>query len=399
MFRTILILFVILRLTLLFFFTPQGLFNAYTDYYFYYQTAQLSQQGYYPFVNMWYEYPPLLAYLSQAAFWLAGRIFPLGDIFSFGYQLFFRILGVILLAFETGVLCLLYRIAQRAWGEATAERLAWIYSGLSLPLFFLVYAHQLVAAFFLLLAIDHLLTHHWGRSALALGLGIAAKFTPAFLLAVVGRMFWPNWRKLVVYALGVSLVVGLVYLPFVLLGGGEWVAASFRAVGSVGSYGTVWAMLDGNWGPGTYGPLATRLQLGQAQVTHANPAVLPGWLTLAVFAVLYAWIFFRPLQLREPRQVIWFTTLTSVIFHLWSKGWSPQWAVMFAPLMLLSFPDAEGLRWVLLLTALIFVEWPIVSAVPLPALTAIFVLLRTLLFVALGVRVFRLLWPPAREKT
>lgn len=393
MFRTILILFLVFRLTLLVFFTPQGLVNAYTDYYYYYQTAQLSQQGYYPFINMWYEYPPLLAYLPQAAYWFAGRIVPLGDIYSFGYVLFFRVLGVFLLAFEAGVLVLLHRIGGRIWGPEKADWLAWVYSSLSLPLFFLTFAHQVVAVFFLLLAVDWLLEQHWGRSALALGLGVAAKFTPAFLLPAVARFLWPHIRKLAGYTLIVILIVALVYLPFVFLGGGKWVMASFEAVSKVGSYGTIWAALDQNWGPGTYGPLETRMQIEQAQVTHANPALIPGALLLAAFAALYAWFFFRPLDFQDARQVIWFITFTSMIFHLWSRGWSPQWAVMVVPLFLLSFPNNEGLRYVLLLTALIFVEWPVTTIAPAPVLVTTFILLRTALFIWVTLRLARLLWP------
>src|SRR4030042_1647526 len=91
---TILTLYLILRITILLFYTQPGLFNAYIDYHYYYRTAQLSEQGYLPFVNMWYEYPPILAYLPQIAYWLAGRIIPLEGVDSLGYQVFVRVLGL-----------------------------------------------------------------------------------------------------------------------------------------------------------------------------------------------------------------------------------------------------------------------------------------------------------------
>src|SRR5512140_1745260 len=134
--KTIVLLFVVLRLTILFLYTPRGLLNAYTDYTYYYRTAQLSDQGYYPFVNMWYEHQPPLAYTSEFVYRATQAIVPTGDLESVGYQFFARLLGGVMLLFETGVLILIHRIAKQAWGSATADRLGWIYSGVSLPIFF-----------------------------------------------------------------------------------------------------------------------------------------------------------------------------------------------------------------------------------------------------------------------
>ncbi|HEY4723489.1 MAG TPA: hypothetical protein VII92_16660, partial [Anaerolineae bacterium] len=77
--KTIVVLFVALRVTILFLYTPQGLLNAYTDYQHYYRTAQLSDQGYQPFINMWYEYPPFFTYISQGVYRLTQSIVPTGD--------------------------------------------------------------------------------------------------------------------------------------------------------------------------------------------------------------------------------------------------------------------------------------------------------------------------------
>ncbi|MBN2551013.1 MAG: DUF2029 domain-containing protein [Anaerolineales bacterium] len=394
--KTILTLFIAARLTILFFYSPQGLLNAYTDYYYYYRTAQLSEQGYYPFVNMWYEYPPITAYLPQAAYGLTRQALPPGDVYSFSYQFFARLLGVILLVFDTGVLVLLQAIAARVWGQARAIHLAWVYAALSLPLLFWTYSHQAVAVFFLLLAIYLFLEGRPLGSAAALGLGIAAKITPVFLLAPALKFTWPQRGRAAAYGLVAGIVPLLTYLPFTLLGGWSWIAASFTAMARVGSYGTLWAMIDQNWGPGDYGPLETRLQLDQAGVIQANPSVIPGVLILGVFALLYALVYFRPVDRSDPRHFIWFTTLTMIIFHLWSKGWSPQWVVMIIPLVLLSFPAGGGLRWVLWFTALILVEWLFSALTQAPVMASIFILLRTLLLVWIGWVLVRRLWSPGR---
>ncbi len=193
---SILVLFLFLRLTILFLYTPQGLLNSYSDYDFYYRTAQLSDKGYYPYINMWYEYPPLLAYLSQFAYEITQRILPAKLMNEFGYAFFLRILGSILLLFDAGVLVLLYRIGAKVWGNAAAAWLSWVYLSLSLPMFFWNYSHQVVPTFFLLLAMDLFLSQRRTLSALALGLGIAAKLTPLFFLAVALKFLWPDWKRI-----------------------------------------------------------------------------------------------------------------------------------------------------------------------------------------------------------
>jgi hypothetical protein len=386
-----------MRLTILFLFTPQGLFNAYSDYYFYFRSAQLSDQGYFPFINMWYEYPPMLAYLSLAIYRLTQAIIPVGDVYSFGYQLFARLLGLVFLVFETGVLVLLYKIALEIWGREKADWLGWVYSGLSLPVFFWLYAHQVVVVFFMMLAIFLFISKRLWPSAAALGLGVASKFFPIVMVLPIVKFLWPQLKKIVVFVLLVLLVFGIGYLPFLYVGGGPWLIASFQALTNVGSYGTIWAVLDGNWGPGTYGPLSTRVDLDQSMLLHANPSRLPGWLVLAAFGLLYGVFFFRPVDRNNPVQFVWFSTLTWVIFHLYLRGWSPQWAVAFIPLILLSFPDHLGLILVLALTAVVFIEWPLSEFLESNALAITVILGRTSLFIVTLILLARRLWlPPAR---
>src|SRR5512137_3217071 len=100
--KTIVTLFVILRVTILLMYTPQGLLNAYTDYQHYYRVAQLSDQGYLPFINSWSEHPPLQAYTSQAVYSFVRSFMPAGELSTPTYQFFARLLGFVMLIFETG---------------------------------------------------------------------------------------------------------------------------------------------------------------------------------------------------------------------------------------------------------------------------------------------------------
>jgi hypothetical protein len=391
--KTIVALFIVLRLTILFLYTPQGLLNAYTDFSYYYRTAQLSDRGYYPFVNMWYEYPPVLPYTTEAVYRVAQSIVPLGGLDSFGYQFFARLLGSLMLVFETGVLILIHRIASRAWGVSKADWLSWVYSTLSLPLFFWNASQTSNVTFFLLLAIDWLIVGRQSRSALALGLGIATKLIPVFLLGAVFRFLWPRLQKLIRYSLIAGLVAAATYLPFLFLGGGRWIAASLASTFSRASWATPWAMIDGNWSVGDVGDLSTRTQLNLSTVLHGNPPVIPSIVVLVVFAIIYLWLFRRPIEQPGPRQFIWLSTLMAMLFYLWSKGWSPQWATLIIPLLLLSFPDRRGLGLTLLLTGLVFLEWPISDALHSQLLLSIAIVGRTALFTLAAYWTFKRLWP------
>ncbi len=118
--------------------------------------------------------------------------------------------------------------------------------------------------------------------------------------------------------------------------------ASFKAWANVGSWRTVWALIDGNYGPGYYGPLETRTQIQEAVVPRANPSVIPTWLSTLVFAVAYLGLLTRPIDKNQAKNLVYFTLIAALFFHLWSKGWSPQWMVLLIPIFLLSFPGKTG---------------------------------------------------------
>jgi hypothetical protein len=393
-FLPILVLFLFLRLTVLALYTPQGLINVYTDYDFYYRTVQLSDEGYFPYINMWYEYPPLLAYIPQFSYEITQNILPAELMNNFGYAFFIRILGSILLLFDAGVLVLLYRIGVKVWGNATAAWLSWVYLSLSLPMFFWNYSHQVAPTFFLLLAMDLFLSRRTISSALALGLGIAAKLTPLFFLAVVLKFLWPDWKRILLYGLASLLVFGLFFLPFIGLGKLDWTIASFKAWANVGSWRTVWALIDGNDGPGYYGPLETRTQIQEAAVLRANPPVIPIWLSTLAFAGAYLWLLVKPIDKNLPKNLVYLTLIAALFFHLWSKGWSPQWMVLLIPIFLLSFPGKLGLIIVLGLSALTFIEWPLLDLIDSNRLYAVQISLRTISFLAILFLAIKKIWNP-----
>jgi hypothetical protein len=391
--KTIVTLFVILRVSILLMYTPQGLLNAYTDFQHYYRVARLSDQGYYLFVNAWSEHPPLQAYTSQTVYSIVRSFMPAGDLTTPTYQFFARLLGAIMLIFETGVLILIHRIATRTWNMERANWLAWVYTALSVPLFYWNASQTSNFVFFTLLAVYWFITNKRSASAVSLALGMLVKLTPVFLIGSVARFLWPDLKSIARYVVVVAIVFALAFVPFVLLGGTSWVIASLASNGVRASWATPWALLDGNWGVGDVGDVLTRTQLDQAYRVYGNPAVIPGVLGIIVFGLIFLWLFRRPIDQRDPRRFIWFTTLLLLLFHLWSKGWSPQWAMLIVPFVLLSFPNQRGLGLVLIFTLLLFIEWPLSDVLKWQPLIAAAILGRTALFVAMGVMLFRRLWP------
>ncbi len=391
--RTIVTLFVILRVTILLLYTPQGLLNAYTDFQHYYRTAQLSRQGYYPYINSWSEYPPLLVYTTQAAYSAVRAVMPMGGLSDFSYQAFARLLGAIMLIFETGSLILLHRIAVKTWNMERANWLGWVYSVLSVPLFYWNASQTSNFVFFTLLAVYWFMTNKRAASAVSLALGMLIKLTPVFLIGSVARFLWPAPKPIARYLLIVAGVLALAFAPFLLLGGASWTVASLATNVVRASWSTPWALIDGNWGVGDVGDIPTRTQLNLAYQVYGNPPVIPALVVLVIFGLIFIWLFRRPIDQRNPQHFIWFTTLMLLLFHLWSKGWSPQWAMLIIPFILLSFPNQRGLALVLIFTLLLFIEWPLADVMKSPPVIAAAILGRTALFVMMCVMLFRKLWP------
>jgi len=385
--KTIITLFVVLRVTILLMYTPQGLLNAYVDYQHYYRTAQFTDNGHYPFVDMWYEYPPATTYLSIGVYRLTRTVLPAGELDSFTYQVYARLLASVFLVFEVGVLVALYRLAARAYDVSRANWVGWVYASLSVPLFFWNASQNSVVVACALWSLLWLIEGRVKRSAVMLGLGIAAKFTPVFLLAVAAKVLWPKRRDLIQYAALTALTVAAIYVPFFVLGGGAWIVASFVMLARLASYSTPWALIDGNWLPGDAGPLSNRGELAAIDHLPGNPAIIPGVIVIVVFAIGYLWFARHPIDRSRPAAIIGFATFTASIFLLWSKGWSPQWATLIIPLILLWSPDQRGVRWVLLLTAVVFVEWPLADALRSHALLAMAIVARTVMWIGLALAV------------
>jgi len=78
-----------------------------------------------------------------------------------------------------------------------------------------------------------------------------------------------------------------------------------------------------------------------------------------------------------------------LLFFLWSRGWSPQWLGMLAPLVLLSLPLERAVLYLVVLTFINIAEWPVLLSRGMNEWLYLTVLLRTGIFLLLAVELWR----------
>lgn len=358
-FLLLLLLFTAFRLLALFLLRPGGFIYDYSDYYFFESFAAFSDEGFYPFVHYWMEYPPLFPWMAVGAYRLGLR-FPL---WTDPRLAFYSLVGLELLPFEIGCLALIYLIARRVHSPRVALRCGWIYALLFVPLYTWTGWFDTMPLFFLLATLYLLLDRRALTAGIALGLGFMSKATPAVILPVGWAVLGPqatgrllDWVKptprRIRFVASFAATGLLIAAPFLWINPGL-LAASFRSMFGRSSWETVWALLDGYTGYGRLG--GNRFDPNPTFATH--PTSLPWWLITATFAVLFLGLYFRNVDWRSPRRAIAFTGLTVCLFLLYSKGYSPQFLVWLLPFIVIIFPNLRGIGYALLLSVANIVEW------------------------------------------
>lgn len=398
--RFILILFVACRLMMLAAFTPEAIV-AYGDYEHYYNLANLSRDGFLPFLHYWYEFPPLFPFLSLGLYWLTAAT-------TGAMHTYFYALAVVMVAFDAGTLVLLHRICNRLWNSRTADTAALIYLALPVSMIYTWRTFDSMTTFWMLLGLHWLLTgqdrdgsRRWNLlSAMALGLGVLTKYMPALLLPTAWAVL--PVRRALGYTLVVIILVMLVLGPF-LATSPELGIASLEAQAAKSSWQTIWALIDGNYGTGNVGPDAEHFDPTLATKLQGNSERIPAWLTLVPFAGVGVYFFISTRRFirsgeragQPPNslhfQAVCLFLLTFALFLVWSKGWSPQWQMMLIPLVLLTFPGQNGALFCVLLGLVCFLEWPILLSRGLTEWLWATVVLRTVLLSGLVVAAARLL--------
>jgi hypothetical protein len=394
-FRLLFILFIALRVMLLIVYEPLLIQNIERgisvggDFQAFFHDASLSTRIGLPMRDWWTEYPPLWSYFSILVYQLQGA--------NPSYSGFAGILALCFLAADAGNLILIRKIATHLYRPDTGMILAWIYTVLAVPMVLIFWTFEPMVAFTLLLGLWWMVQERYARSSVAISIGALIKFTPALVLGGLWRMRRPRlalWYTIVL--LGIFV---LVYTPF-LLQNSAMTLPSLTAQFNKASYETVWALIDGNYRTGNFGPLADRVDPAKANVVVSNPPVIPPFVRLGVAAGVGSLVFIRTRRF-DDKGLVAFVGITVLIFFLQAQGWSPQWLLQIIPFVLLCFPTRRGVLIVLVLSLVSLAEYPFlfnrtgdtdgVISGALVTPFVILVLVRTTVLVGLCVALYKIL--------
>lgn len=323
----------------------------YYDYRHYFELAQMSAQGFYPYVHYWMEYPPVFPWLVVAAYkvsvWLATG--PAAE------ACFYALISGLLVACEVGSFVLLYRLARVLSGPETAWRSALLYLLLFVPVYLWTGWFDSLPTFLLLSALYLLITQRERLSAVAAGLGLVTKVFPALALPLA-LCSLPGWPRKLVYSAIVAGVVGIIVLPLLVVNSAMlWV--SVQAMLGRPSWETVWAILEGYYGGGAVARFAQRLDPASA-IAGSHASSLPWALVTLVFGLLYLVFYGRFWGTRNRLPIIAAAGFTLHLLLLYSKGYSPQYLTWLAPLLVIVFPNRRGAVYLGLLSLINLLEYP-----------------------------------------
>lgn len=379
-FVLILILAVAMRAMAVLVFRPGGYLGEMSDFSYYRLLLSMTNQGYYPLVHFWAEYPPVFPWLMLGLYRLSLLIPPWGEPGTW----FYLLLSMTLVAVEAGNLTALYAIGRRLYGDDTrAVRVCWIYTALLIPIAILFSGFDGLALLFLLLAVLFTLAQRPVAAGVAAGVGFMTKLVPiAALPAAFLHLSRLSQRaKLLIAA---ALAVLLIAAPF-LATGPDYLLQSLKSPVIRSTWETVWALIDGYYSYGVAGGV-DRFDPQMAGAAQ-HPTKLP-WLAITIaFCLFYLYLFTRRVDWRDGRRAVAFTALTQNLLTLYFKGYSPQFLVMILLFVLLLIPGWRKIAYVLLLSAINLVEYPVYFVV-MPDqhwLLAGTVLARTLILVILSV--------------
>ena len=376
-FILLLVLFIAFRLMTLLLYRPGGFIADYSDYNTsYLPFARWSDQGLYPFVHYWLEWPPLFSWLVVGVYRLSLLFPPWAD-----PRLWYNtLLGLSLLPFEVGNFIVVYLLSLQLYDRIRALTCALIYACLFAPLYVWSGWSDSMPLFFLLLGLYLLLRNRGIAAGILAGTGFWVKVIPILLLPI-GLRVLAGLRRKAVFLIAACVTLVLIALPFLWINA-RFLWAFFANMLGRSSWETVWALLDGYYSYGVVS--ADRFAVPTDFSTH--PSSLPWPLITVVFALILLWLYTRRLDYWSKFRVVALTGLTVNLFTLYSKGYSPQFIVQLIPFALLLLPSLRGVAYIILLDLINFLE-ATVYFIMLPQehwLLIATVLSRTLLILALS---------------
>jgi hypothetical protein len=444
-FLLLLFLFVTFRILALAAFRPGGLVLDFSDFYWYRSFAELTRQGYYPYDNLWTTYPPLFPLVMIAIYQVSTLLPP----WEFPNLWFTLLLGGFFLLFEIGNFILLYLFAleinQLPTGRMANDnpeapplptpnsqlithnslRSAWIYAVLFIPVYTLTGWFESYPLFFFLLSLYLLLKNQPYLSAFFTGIGFMIKLIPLILMPIaIQRLSNTKYQlSLINFQLSIAKTQNSelktqnsIILPFDLPRIALYLVIFLLTVVAVGApfyrmnpdlffgsqqitaarqpWETIWALIDGNY---DYGVIPLDMRNLAWEPGQAPPTRIPWLLVTALFGLVYAYFYTRPLDWSRPRPTLAFVGFTLCLFMLWSKGYSPQWLGWPLFFIALLLPNLRGIIYAMLLSLgnIIEANFFFIMFPEEHWLLAATVLIRTFLLLVLAAEFLVIIWPQA----
>jgi hypothetical protein len=349
---------------------------AYGDLRHFHQLAQLSTTGGgLPFIGHWIEFPPLFPFLSIGLNSLTG-----GSEHAYVYAL-----AALIACLDAANFLLFTRLLKHMLEGGEWLQTAWTYFAfLCLPALGW-WTFDPLGVFWLLLTMVLVSGSGWAATGLVAGLGILTKWIPGMGLLLA----WTRWpkRRVALAVLAAATVVLLVWVPLFAVGRqATW--DSLRSQSAKPAWETPWALLEGSLGTGTFGEASGRLTPLIAPDAGAEGRSIPRWLPPLLAAALgcvLAWRMRRP----TARGGMSFVLVGMILLLLASPGWSPQWLAYLVPLVLLSLPQPRASLYVVALTAVVILEWPVLLSRGRFDLLWLTVMIRTAILILLAVDAWR----------
>ncbi len=299
-----------------------------------------------PYFQHWSEYPPVIPFLFEILYRITqGRdhtfyyllifIFTFADMVSLYY---FNLILQKLDISETGKII----------------RLGFYFLFLLVLPYSWWYFDPLVVAL-ILVSIYAVLENRPLKSGIFIGIGILVKMFPVLLLPWAFKKL--RKRQFVILLASVIIIYSLVMGGLYIISP-DFTMASIVSQANKGSWQTIWAIVDGNYQTGNFGPLAERLNPTLAYQSIGKPAIISPWVTLILFAGFGLFCFFK-YRPNHGLSDINFVGLTWCLFFIWSPGWSPQWVFYLLPLIFLAVEERQAGLLAICLVLINLTEWPI----------------------------------------
>ena len=211
------------------------------------------------------------------------------------------------------------------------------------------YSNDVMALCLLSLALFFLMRKSSRLCGLFMGLAIFAKIYPLVLLPIF-LAYFENWRERLSLLTSLVLSVLLLNFFFLVLNPYMWCETFFGNTGR-GPWETIWAYLSGHYSHGgvehihpyfegffTYAQLEQIYPLtptDHAYYLYSNSAIPMAMNFLLVLS------FIVPLILFTKKRILGVIGLSSSLFFIASKGYSPQFSISLIPLLALSVPGKK----------------------------------------------------------